>query len=122
MEQTTHRRRLELSGSALKIIAMVTMLIDHIGAAVLVRYLLGMQSHIGSIEAYNQLFILYRVLRGIGRISFPIYCFLLVEGFQKTRNLKNTSCGWEFSRLSQKCLLTCAFRPELFAWNTRVLC
>ena len=88
MEQTTHRRRLELSGSALKIIAMVTMLIDHIGAAVLVRYLLGMQSHIGSIEAYNQLFILYRVLRGIGRISFPIYCFLLVEGFQKTRNLK----------------------------------
>lgn len=88
MEQTTHRRRLELSGSTLKIIAMITMLIDHIGAAVLVRYLLGMQSHIGSIEAYNQLFILYRVLRGIGRISFPIYCFLLVEGFQKTRNLK----------------------------------
>lgn len=88
MEQTTHKRRLELSGSTLKIIAMVTMLIDHIGAAVLVRYLLVMQSHIGGILADHPLFILYRVLRGIGRISFPIYCFLLVEGFQKTRNLK----------------------------------
>lgn len=88
MEQTTEQKRFGLSGSTLKIIAMATMLIDHIGAAVLLRYILDMQSHISSIEQYNQLVTLYRVLRGIGRISFPIYCFLLVEGFQKTRNLK----------------------------------
>lgn len=88
MEQTMEQKRFGLSGSTLKIIAMATMLIDHIGAAVLLRYILDMQSHISSIEQYNQLVTLYRVLRGIGRISFPIYCFLLVEGFQKTRNLK----------------------------------
>lgn len=88
MGQGTEKKRLGLSGSTLKIIAMVTMLIDHIGAAVLLRYLLELRSHITSVEAYNQLVMLYQVLRGIGRIAFPIYCFLLVEGFQRTRNLK----------------------------------
>ncbi len=84
MEQAEEKKHLGLSGSTLKIIAMVTMLIDHIGAAVLLRYLLYMQNQRLDI---NQVYGLYRVLRSIGRISFPIYCFLLVEGFQKTRNL-----------------------------------
>lgn len=88
MEQAAEKKRFGLSGSTLKIIAMITMLIDHIGAAVLMRYMLNMQNRcIMDIEFYSQLFVLYRVLRGIGRIAFPIYCFLLVEGFQKTRNL-----------------------------------
>ncbi len=87
-EQTIGRRRLGLSGSTLKIIAMVTMLIDHIGAVVLLRYILRMQSGVPDIEQFNQLVTLYRVLRGIGRIAFPIYCFLLVEGFQRTHDLK----------------------------------
>ncbi len=88
MEKEAEKGRLGLSGSTLKIIAMVTMFIDHIGAAVLLRHLLEMRSHVASIDVYNQLVMLYRVLRGIGRIAFPIYCFLLVEGFQKTRSLK----------------------------------
>lgn len=89
MEQTVEKKRFGLSGSTLKIIAMVTMLIDHIGAAVLLRYILDMPNHAGfGLERYNQVVTLYRVMRGIGRIAFPIYCFLLVEGFQKTRNLK----------------------------------
>ena len=88
MEQMTEQERFGVSGSTLKIIAMATMLIDHIGAAVLIRYILDMPNHTFSMDWYHQMMILYRVLRGIGRIAFPIYCFLLVEGFQKTRNLK----------------------------------
>lgn len=88
MEQAIKRKRFGLSGSTLKFIAMITMLIDHIGAVVWLRYILDMQSHISSVEQYNSMVMLYRVMRGIGRIAFPIYCFLLVEGFQKTRNLK----------------------------------
>ncbi len=64
-----------ISGSGLKWIAIITMLIDHIG---LVLY-----AHTpGVVYEY------YRLLRYIGRIAFPIYCFLLVEGFYHTRNVR----------------------------------
>ena len=68
-----------LSGSTLKIIAMVTMLIDHIGAAVLARMIIS-----GNAELYD----LYMVLRKIGRLAFPIFCFLLIEGFCHTKDVK----------------------------------
>lgn len=69
-----------LSGSAIKTIAMVTMLIDHIGA-----FLLHNKSF-----AAKPLFThgptLYRLSRDIGRIAFPIFVFLLVEGAMHTRS------------------------------------
>lgn len=55
-----------LSQESLKIIACVTMLVDHLGAVFFPR--LG--------------------LRLIGRLAFPIYCFLLAEGAHYTRNRK----------------------------------
>lgn len=68
-----------LSGSALKCIAILTMLVDHIGAAVFARLLLAGE---GSAFLYSA----YTVSRTIGRIAFPIFCFLLVEGFVHTHN------------------------------------
>lgn len=56
-----------LSGFTLKCIAMVTMLIDHMGYV---------------------LFPGYVIFRIIGRLAFPIYCFLLVEGAVHTSNWK----------------------------------
>lgn len=58
-----------LSSFALKIIAAVTMLIDHFG-------LLFLDNH----------HMAYMAARGIGRISFPIFAFILVEGFYYTSN------------------------------------
>ena len=69
-----------LSGSGLKILAIVTMIIDHIGAA-FPRSTASVVLHIG-----QKRLMLYTVLRFIGRLSFPIYAFLLVEGFLHTKN------------------------------------
>lgn len=72
----------ELSGSTLKIIALVTMLIDHIGAVIVQRTM--------SMPGFDHEFwsSLYWPLRNIGRLAFPIFCFLLVEGFVHTSDIK----------------------------------
>ena len=85
MEQ---KARKGLSGSTLKLIACITMLIDHIGAVIVWRMILQRaeaQGLVGMIIG-DELYSFYRILRDIGRIAFPIYCFLLVEGFQRTAN------------------------------------
>lgn len=70
------------SGSTIKMIAAITMLIDHVGAVIVERMLLqGGQAGI-----VKELYQLDKVLRGIGRISFPLFCFLLVEGFCHTHS------------------------------------
>jgi len=51
----------------LKIIALITMMIDHYGAI------------------FQNDLELYRI---IGRIAFPIYCFLLIEGYLHTKDVK----------------------------------
>lgn len=66
------RRYFQFSRNQLKWIAMLTMLIDHIGFLFL--------GHLGEES------LLYLLFRIIGRISFPLFCFLLVQGFLSTRN------------------------------------
>lgn len=71
-------RRRSLSGSALKGLALVSMTIDHAAAALLNRGLFAAGFYPGAWLT------LYWVCRGIGRLAFPIYCFLLAEGFTHT--------------------------------------
>ena len=84
--------RCGLSGTALKTIACITMLIDHIGASCLEAGILMPQLNTGTLSrsAMDQLslFQLDRVLRFTGRLAFPIFCFLLVEGFVHTHDVK----------------------------------
>lgn len=72
-----------IDGSTLKIIAIITMFIDHIGAVILINLL---QFSKGNVVMDTNA-ILYVICRNIGRISFPIFCFLLVEGFIHTKNV-----------------------------------
>ncbi len=69
-----------LSGSALKCIALVTMIIDHIGLHLLRgTNLVLLHTGQGAIT-------LDFLMRRVGRLSFPIYCFLLTEGFLHTHD------------------------------------
>ena len=76
-----------VSQEGLKIIATVTMLLDHIGA-VLVYSMYAAARAAGDIQTVNAVVPVYQALRIIGRIAFPIYCFLLVEGYHHTRDLR----------------------------------
>jgi hypothetical protein len=69
-----------LSGSTLKIIAMVTMMIDHFAASV-VYGMYYLDQYDSQIVAAT-----HDIMRLIGRVAFPIFCFLLVEGYRYTRN------------------------------------
>lgn len=67
-----------LTGAVLKTLALASMTIDHAAAALLNRGLFaaGVWS--------DPLLQLYWLCRGVGRLAFPIYCFLLAEGFAHT--------------------------------------
>ena len=56
-----------ISQEGLKVLACVTMLLDHVGAVFYPGCLW---------------------LRAVGRLAFPLYCFLLVEGAAHTRNME----------------------------------
>ena len=73
-------RKKGIPGSVLKWIAVLSMLVDH-ASAVLVEgsWAVGIRA-----VSYRN----YMILRGIGRLAFPIYCFLLVEGILHTRDVK----------------------------------
>lgn len=82
-----------LSGSTLKLIAIITMFIDHVAAAVIKRFLNISRSTVdGSQISWliepEMLRQIYRIMRDVGRIAFPIFCFLLVEGFEHTGDRK----------------------------------
>jgi len=62
-----------MSSFVLKIIAIISMLIDHVGVTIY-----------GGFSFFNYL----------GRFAFPIFCFQLVQGYQHTSNIKKY-----FSRL-----------------------
>ena len=76
-----------LSGSMLKTIALISMLIDHTAVALLSSTAINVLS-IGPLTIS-----LYTVMRKIGRVAFPIYCFLLVEGYRYTRSFKKYASG-----------------------------
>lgn len=81
MDQVSANKPRGLDATTIKIIAIVGMLIDHVGATIIERLLYD----------YNVLEPLYYAMRIIGRISFPIFCFFIVEGFVHTR------CRWKYA-------------------------
>ena len=83
-----------LNGFWIKIIAIISMTFDHVGFF---------------LQPYGNLHVVFDIFRVIGRLSFPLFIFLLVEGVIHTKNTRNY-----FIRLS---LLALAFLiGQLFAY------
>lgn len=82
-----------LSGNQLKMIAVISMLIDHTAVVFIENRILRGSSpyQTGTAEAMAY-FAGWRqidmVMRCIGRLAFPIFCYLIVEGFLHTRDVR----------------------------------
>lgn len=75
-----------LSSFALKVLACILMLIDHFAVIVIQGVYLNYYSKVSDLDKYKFFMNLYSLLRKIGRVSFPIFAFLIVVGFINTKN------------------------------------
>ena len=80
----------KLSAAALKRVALLTMLIDHLSYGILrvgrqgVQMLLYSSFGMSMEDSLRLIEPVYQAGRIIGRTSFPVFCFLLVEGYFHT--------------------------------------
>lgn len=83
------------TANQLKLIAIVAMLIDHIAYTIIWELYLD-ATVVNGVHMMGdnlplratQLHFIYTIMRIIGRLTFPIFAFALVEGFLHTSNLK----------------------------------
>ncbi len=93
-EPAAGQSRFSLSGTELKVIAAASMLTDHMGAVLFPQLLF---------------------LRVIGRLAFPIYCFLLAEGAVHTHNMKKYLLRLGLFAFASEIPFDLAFRGSFFA-------
>jgi traX family protein len=82
-----------VSAFMLKLLALISMTIDHFAAIVILNgKLYGYSTEYFQMaiatEEGHRLLQIYRIFRIIGRLAFPIYAFLLTEGFRHSHDRK----------------------------------
>ena len=100
-------RRVSFTMNQLKTIAMVFMLIDHI-AYVMIERGLGYGGN---------LYMINRTMRSMGRLAFPIFCFTIVEGFQRTSNSREYLKRLIIFALISEIPFDLAFRGRMFSMD-----
>jgi hypothetical protein len=89
-----------MSVFVLKVLAILAMLTDHIAAVF-----------------FTDEPKLYLVMRGFGRIAFPIFCFLIVEGYFHTRNVKKYMARLAVFAIISEIPFDLCFYHKLFYWQ-----
>lgn len=108
-------KKLSVTGSTLKTFAILIMLIDHIGAALVGPLRSSLSQTMPKLA--DILRTLYPHMRNIGRLAFPIFCFLLVEGFLHTSNAARYAKRLFLFALISEIPFDFALSNSLFAYN-----
>ena len=81
-----------LNGTQLKQLACLFMLTDHIGAALLAPAWGVSPASATLPPGSGTAGMVYILLRGVGRLAFPLFCFLLTEGYAHTHSPGRYAC------------------------------
>ncbi len=124
MEEGQKIEKKRFYGSTLKIIAIFIMLIDHTAATILDRTLISRSintldgTNLTAVQEFlrqnGAIYYTDVAMRYIGRIAFPIFCFLLVEGFINTRNKWKYTLRLAIFSLISEIPFDLAFKGKLF--------
>lgn len=105
-----------LSGAVLKVIACISMFIDHFSAIVLWNALKQMST---ADNFYVRLMNIYHAGRAIGRIAFVLFAYLIVEGFFHTRSRCRFLCRLGLFALISEIPYDLAFRGQCFDFSVQ---
>lgn len=122
-ERTELSEKKGIAGSTLKIIAVISMMIDHIAAVLIlmgIYYKLIPYARTAVINYGVNLNVIYLIMRAVGRISFPIICFLLVEGYIHTSNKKKYALRLFTFALISEIPFNLAFANKIFLPASRL--
>ncbi len=117
-----------IPGSTLKIIAIVAMLIDHIAAVCLDSYIstvIPLEAYYDSnyalkfLAQYGAIYYGDMAMRLIGRFGFPIFVFLLIEGFMHTSNIKKYIRNLAIFALISEIPFNLAMNATLFSFDNQ---
>ena len=98
-----------MSAFALKTIAVITMLIDHIGAFILLR--------VGELASSQ----IYFAMRSIGRIAFPIFAYLIANGCKHTKNIDKYLLRLGIFAIASEAIFDIAQMNSInFLWRTNI--
>ena len=114
-----------ITGTTLKIIAIVAMFIDHFAAIFVESYILTESAKLTTpannmVELWQSAphiiiaEIVMLLMRAIGRFGFPIFAFLLVEGFMHTRSVKKYALNLGIFALISELPFNLGFSKSLF--------
>lgn len=99
-----------LDGAILKWIAIITMAIDHFAS--------GFLSYIGqSAFSLVNTNALYTISRLVGRLAFPIFAFLMIQGYQHTSNRKKYFSKLILFAFISEIPFDLAFYNQVFFWG-----
>lgn len=117
---TANKKKTGINGSTLKMIALVSMLIDH-AAVSLIEVNYGKKDSFLYDLSWSESTILQvnAVLREIGRLAFPIFCFLLVQGAMYTHDRKNYLRNMAVFALLSEIPFDLAFHNTICYWDSQ---